>query len=73
MVPARDKEKSKSSVQVGDEFCTPKPLMPSQKGKIDLKKQQTDMASILKNPSALKPKNQLPSAQTKMVLYILSL
>ncbi|XP_031255373.1 protein TPX2 isoform X2 [Pistacia vera] len=67
MEPAGDEEKSKSSVQVGAEFCTPKPLIPSQKGAIDSKKQQTakKIASIIKNPSSLKPKNQLKSAQAK--------
>ncbi|KAJ0052364.1 hypothetical protein Pint_02297 [Pistacia integerrima] len=67
MEPAGDEEKSKSSVQVGAEFCTPKPLIPSQKGAIDSKKQQTakKLASIIKNPSSLKPKNQLKSLQAK--------
>lgn len=71
MEPADDKVKSKSSIQVGAEFCTPKPLMPSQKG-ADSKKQQTakKIASIIKNPSALKPKNQLKSAQAKRLIYI---
>ncbi|XP_044465747.1 protein TPX2 isoform X2 [Mangifera indica] len=65
--PANDKEKSKSSVQVGPEYCTPKPVMPSQKEAIDSKKKQTakKIASIIKNSSAVKPKNQLQSAQAK--------
>ncbi|KAK0589405.1 hypothetical protein LWI29_013826 [Acer saccharum] len=64
---AGNKEKSKSSVQVGSEVSTPKPMMTSQKGVIGSKKQQTarKIASMIKNPSALKPRNQLQSSETK--------
>ncbi|EOX99472.1 Targeting protein for XKLP2, putative isoform 4 [Theobroma cacao] len=57
-----DKEKSKSSVQVEVEAYTPKPLMNIQKKLVsDQKKHQTakKIASMVRNPSALKPKNQL--------------
>lgn len=71
---ANDKEKSKSSVQVGPEYCTPKPVMPSQKEAIDSKKKQTakKIASIIKNSSAVKPKNQLQSAQAKRLIFSLN-
>ncbi|KAK1567292.1 hypothetical protein Q3G72_010447 [Acer saccharum] len=64
-----DKEKIKSSVQVGSEVCTPKPMMILQKGVIGSKKQQTarKIANMIKNPSALKPKNWLPSSETKWI------
>ncbi|KAH7576964.1 hypothetical protein JRO89_XS01G0183400 [Xanthoceras sorbifolium] len=67
MKHAGDKEMGKSSVQVGSEVCTPKAMVTSQKGVIDSKKQQTarKIASMIKNPSALKPKNQLHSSETK--------
>ncbi|XP_010482506.1 PREDICTED: protein TPX2-like [Camelina sativa] len=49
--------------------CTPKPPMHFSKGgkSMDLKKQQTarKIASLLKNPSALRPKNQLQLSQPK--------
>ncbi|KAJ4729772.1 protein TPX2 [Melia azedarach] len=64
--PAADNEKIKSSVQVVTELCTPKPLMNSGKGVADSKKQTAKkIASLIKNPSALKPKNQLQSSQAK--------
>ncbi|KFK42722.1 targeting protein for xklp2 [Arabis alpina] len=51
------------------EACTPKPpLQLSQGGKsMDLKKQQTarKIASLVRNPSALRPKSQLQSSQAK--------
>lgn len=51
------------------EACTPKPpLQLSQGGKsMDLKKQQTarKIASLVRNPSALRPKNQSQSSQAK--------
>lgn len=64
---AGDKEKGKSSVQVGTEVCTPKPLINSGKRVTDAKKQQTakEIASPVKNSLALKPKNQLQSSQAK--------
>lgn len=64
---AGDKEKGKASVQVGSEVCTPKSMINSGKGVTDAKKQQTakKIASLIKNPSALKPKNQLQSSQAK--------
>ncbi|XP_022738282.1 protein TPX2 [Durio zibethinus] len=54
-----DTEKSKSSVQVETEACTPKPLMNSQKKLVSDKKHHTakKIASKLRNPSVLKPKN----------------
>ncbi|PPD67114.1 hypothetical protein GOBAR_DD36008 [Gossypium barbadense] len=53
------KEKSKSTVQVDTEACTPKPLMNSQKKLVSDKKHQTakKIASTIKNSSMLKPKN----------------
>ncbi|KAL9457807.1 hypothetical protein AB3S75_006789 [Citrus x aurantiifolia] len=62
-----DKEKGKASAQVGSEVCTPKSMINSGKGVTDAKKQQTakKIASLIKNPSALKPKNQLQSSQAK--------
>lgn len=64
---AGDKEKGKSSVQVGTEVCTPKPLINYGKRVTDAKKQQTakEIASPVKNSLALKPKNQLQSSQAK--------
>ncbi|KAB2043474.1 hypothetical protein ES319_D01G020000v1 [Gossypium barbadense] len=52
-------EKSKSTVQVDTEACTPKPLMNSQKKLVSDKKHQTakKIASTIKNSSMLKPKN----------------
>lgn len=51
------------------EACTPKPpLQLSQGGKsMDLKKQQTarKIASLVRNPSALRPKSQSQSSQAK--------
>lgn len=66
-----DKLNSKSSVHVGTEACTPKPTMTSQKGGrvTDSKKHQTakKIASLVRNPSALKPKSQLHSSQAKSI------
>ncbi|MBA0606114.1 hypothetical protein Godav_018627 [Gossypium davidsonii] len=52
-------EKSKSTVQVDTEACTPKPLMNSQKKLVSDKKHQTakKIASTIRNSSMLKPKN----------------
>ncbi|KAL0865642.1 hypothetical protein Bca101_044760 [Brassica carinata] len=51
------------------EACTPKPPLQSSHGgkSMDLKKQQTarKIASLLRNPSALRPKNQSQSSQLK--------
>ncbi|KAF8111729.1 hypothetical protein N665_0073s0085 [Sinapis alba] len=51
------------------EACTPKPPLQSSHGgkSMDLKKQQTarKIASLLRNPSALRPKNQSHSSQPK--------
>ncbi|XWS68676.1 hypothetical protein CRYUN_Cryun04dG0111300 [Craigia yunnanensis] len=54
-----DEEKSKSSVEVETEACTPKPLMNSQKKLVSDKKHHTakKIASAVRNPSVLKPKN----------------
>lgn len=67
-----DKLNSKSNVHVGTEACcTPKPTMMSQKGGrvTDSKKHQTakKIASLVRNPSALKPRSQLPSSQVKSI------
>ncbi|KAE8669712.1 Protein TPX2 [Hibiscus syriacus] len=53
-----DEEKSKSTVQVVTEACTPKPLMISQKKLVSDKKHQTakKIASTIRNSSVLKPK-----------------
>ncbi|GMJ05527.1 targeting protein for XKLP2 [Hibiscus trionum] len=53
-----DEEKSKSTVQVETEACTPKPLMISQKKLVSDKKHQTakKIASMIRNSSVLKPK-----------------
>ncbi|GMJ05524.1 targeting protein for XKLP2 [Hibiscus trionum] len=53
-----DEEKSKSTVQVETEVCTPKPLMNSQKKLVSDKKYQTakKTASTIRKPSVLKPK-----------------
>ncbi|XP_021295478.1 protein TPX2 isoform X3 [Herrania umbratica] len=55
-----DKEKSKSSVQVEVEAYTPQPLMNLQKKLVSDRKHQTakKIASMVRNPSALKPKNR---------------
>ncbi|KAK3033299.1 hypothetical protein RJ639_033767 [Escallonia herrerae] len=63
------KDKNTSTAQ-GTDSSTPKPPMNSQKGNLlhtDPKKQQTakKIASIVKNPSALKSKNQLQLSQAK--------
>ncbi|KAJ0245167.1 Protein TPX2 [Hirschfeldia incana] len=51
------------------EACTPRPPLQSSHGgkSMDLKKQQSarKIASLLRNPSALRPKNQLHSSQLK--------
>ncbi|KAI6697328.1 hypothetical protein NL676_017447 [Syzygium grande] len=64
-----DKENSKSSVLEGAEVCTPKPLMASQKGDVvtDSRKCQTakKIASLIKNPSKLRPKQNLQSSQAQ--------
>ncbi|KAA3467986.1 protein TPX2 isoform X1 [Gossypium australe] len=54
-----DEEKSKSTVQVDTEACTPKPLMNSQKKLVSDKKHHTakKIASKIRNSSMLKPKN----------------
>ncbi|XP_062150898.1 protein TPX2 [Alnus glutinosa] len=67
-----DKLNSKSNFHVGtDACCTPKPTMTSQKGGrvTDSKKHQTakKIASLVRNPSALKPRSQLPSSQVKSI------
>jgi targeting protein for Xklp2 len=69
---SEDKLNSKSSVHVATEACTPKPAMTtSQKGDrvTDSKKHQTakKIASLVRNPSALKPKSQLQSSQAKSI------
>ncbi|KAE8703082.1 Protein TPX2 [Hibiscus syriacus] len=53
-----DEEKSKSTVKVETEACTPKPLMNSQKKPVSDKKRQTAkrIASTIRNSSVLKPK-----------------
>ncbi|KAI3439860.1 uncharacterized protein J3R85_004271 [Psidium guajava] len=64
-----DKENSKSSVPEGSEISTPKPVMASQKGDAvtDSKKCQTakKIASLIKDPSMLRPKQNLESSQAK--------
>lgn len=64
-----DKENSKSSVPEGAEISTPKPVMASQKedAVTDSKKCQTakKIASLIKNPSVLRPKQNLQSSQAK--------
>ncbi|KAF8043323.1 hypothetical protein BT93_A1611 [Corymbia citriodora subsp. variegata] len=64
-----DKEKCKSSVLEGAEVSTPKPVMASQKGDVvtDSKKCQTarKIASLIKNPSTLRPKQNVQSSQAK--------
>lgn len=64
-----DKENSKSSVLEGAEVSTPKPVMASQKGDVvtDSKKCQTakKIASLIKNPSKLRPKQNLQSSQAQ--------
>ncbi|KAG6661527.1 protein TPX2 [Carya illinoinensis] len=66
-----DKSNSKSTVNVGTEACTPKPTMTSRKGDLmtDSKKHQTakKIASLVRNPSALKPRNQLQSSHAKSI------
>ncbi|XP_041006375.1 protein TPX2 isoform X2 [Juglans microcarpa x Juglans regia] len=66
-----DKSNCKSSVNVGTEACTPKPTMTSRKGDLmtDSKKHQTakKIASLVRNPSALKPRNQLQSSHAKSI------
>ncbi|XWS54156.1 hypothetical protein CRYUN_Cryun10bG0065100 [Craigia yunnanensis] len=54
-----DKKKSKSSVQVETEACTPNPLVNSQKKLVSDKKHHTakKIASMVRNPSVLKPRN----------------
>ncbi|XP_030932519.1 protein TPX2-like isoform X2 [Quercus lobata] len=70
-VEASDDKLNKSSIQLGNEACTPKPTMTSQKGDrmTDSKKHETakKIASLVKNPSTLKPKNQLQSSKTKSI------
>ncbi|GMY10150.1 protein TPX2-like isoform X3 [Fagus crenata] len=69
-VEASDDKLIKSSIQLGNEACTPKPVT-SQKGDqmTDSKKHQTakKIASLVRNPSALKPKNQLQSSKSKSI------
>ncbi len=69
-VEASDDKLNKSSIQLGNEACTPKPVT-SQKGDqmTDSKKHQTakKIASLVRNPSALKPKNQLQSSKSKSI------
>lgn len=66
-----DKSNSKSSVNVGTEACTPKPTMTSRKGDqmTDSKKHQTakKIASLVRNPSALKPRNQSQLSHAKSI------
>lgn len=70
-VEASDDKLNKSSIQLGNEACTPKPTMTSQKGDrmTDSKKHETakKIASLVKNPSTVKPKNQLQSSKTKSI------
>ncbi|OMO62772.1 TPX2 protein family [Corchorus capsularis] len=56
-----DKENSKSSAKVETEACTPKPVLNIQQKQVSDKKHQTakKIASMVRNSSALKPKNQL--------------
>ncbi|XP_062105968.1 protein TPX2 isoform X2 [Humulus lupulus] len=58
-----DKENSKPSVQAEKEACTPVPPNPG----TNSKKHQTakKIASLVRNPSALKPKSQIKSSQSK--------
>lgn len=64
-----DKEKGKSSVLEGAEVSTPKPAMATQKRDVvtDSKKCQTakKIASLIKNPSTLRPKQNVQSSQAK--------
>ncbi|XP_030462426.1 protein TPX2 isoform X2 [Syzygium oleosum] len=64
-----DKENSKSSVREGAEVSTPKPVTASQKGDVvtDSKKCQTakKIASLIKNPSKSRPKQNLQSSQAQ--------
>ncbi|KAI6696852.1 hypothetical protein NL676_016971 [Syzygium grande] len=64
-----DEENSKSSVLEGSEVSTPKPVMASQKGDAvtDSKNCQTakKIASLIKNPSTLRPKQNLQSSPAK--------
>ncbi|XP_030546298.1 protein TPX2 isoform X8 [Rhodamnia argentea] len=64
-----DKENGKSSVPEGAEVSTPKPVMASQKGDVvtNSKKCQTakKIASLIKNPSSLRPKQNLQSSLAK--------
>lgn len=59
----RDKEISKPCVQAEKEASTPIPSIPG----TNSKKHQTakKIASLVRNPSALKPKSQLKSSQSK--------
>ncbi|KAK2988497.1 hypothetical protein RJ640_014510 [Escallonia rubra] len=65
-------KKDNTSTAQGTDSSTPKPPINSQKGSLlhtDPKKQQTakKIASIVKNPSALKSKNQLQLSQAKSI------
>lgn len=64
-----DKEKGKSSVLEGAEVSTPKPAMATQKRDVvtNSKKCQTakKIASLIKNPSTLRPKQNVQSSQAK--------
>ncbi|KAK3040493.1 hypothetical protein RJ639_028778 [Escallonia herrerae] len=66
------KKDNNTSTAQGTDSSTPKPPMNSQKGNVlhtDPKKQQAakKIASIVKNPSALKSKNQLQLSQAKSI------
>lgn len=64
-----DKQKSLSSKV--SEVCTPKPTLTSQKGVIDSKKQTArKIASMLRNPSALKPKNQASETRRLVEIFL---
>ncbi|GLT86859.1 hypothetical protein SLE2022_049730 [Rubroshorea leprosula] len=63
-----------SSVQVGNDACTPKPLVNCKKEQVTDKKHQSanTIASLVRNPSGLKPKNQLQSSQAKTTTKLAS-